>query len=352
MMKLPLLAMLTLSTFGCGTNKAKFTDKRSGEQPEVAADTQLKPLPVPGPITEMPPAPSANPPAETAPASSTDVDGEPLVTDGTVVKGVYDEKIDHSIKSLYYQSSPGLKDLFVDPENSATSMLCWPSALAYQAEAMRTRAAAPLSKLVDPSAAPLTGAEAAHADIRHFATRCRVDLKAGTTVPQGVSCIDEYLKASGYKPEMAVVGLDAQWGVFGMFPTGTKSERRTATPDDVRAATRNGRGIIALVGFYAFDTTKARFERVKGHFVSMTGFGHRDVWGSDELTLEIVNPGTDYAPNPVGRNSERVKMKRFSPDPGVVMPENVAFSLQGPGFDTAPYTSFVESLIIFDGTTP
>jgi hypothetical protein len=253
--------------------------------------------------------------------------------------------LQHSFRSFFYQSSDELKDLFATPGDGGTSMLCFPSALAYQTEYRRSHAEIAEAQLKSGAPDPAGDNAAGAAEVRFVADFCKADLKQGMTVPQGVACIDQLFAASDLKPDIHVIGQDAQWGAFGMFPSSTKAELRSVTPNDVRRLLNADASIIALVGAYVKDG--AQMKRVKGHFVSLTGYDHSDGEPTNEATVALVDPSSDYGSRAGSIASDSFLMAPHADGLTSLLPEHADFELRGFSLGVDGATVVVESVVAF-----
>ena len=182
-------------------------------------------------------------------------------------------------------------------------------------------------------------------DVRFIADFCKADLKKGMTIPQGVGCISRLFTASSLKANLRVIGQDAQWSAFGMYPAGTVADLRSVTPGDVHAVLRSDASVIALVGAYVKDGDKMK--RVKGHFVSLTGYVHADGSAEDEATISVVDPSADYSHRPDGVTSDSYVMAPRSEALASLLPEHAGFELRGFSVGVVGATVVVESVIVF-----
>ncbi len=255
------------------------------------------------------------------------------------------DKLDHAFRSFFYQGAAALTELFATPGAPTSSMLCFPSALAYQAEYRRVHAGAPETTLKDGTDKTADDVVLGGQDVRFIADFCKADLKKGMTIPQGVGCISRLFTASELKADIRVIGQDAQWSSFGMYPAGTKAELRSVTPGDLHELLKSDSSVIALVGAYVKEGD--RMKRVKGHFISLTGYAHADGAPADEATIGLVDPSADYS-----RRAEGVKSDTFvmGPRPAALaglLPEHAGFELRGFSLGVAGATIVVESVIAF-----
>lgn len=326
---------------GCGLFKAPHKNHRSPaataraaetEQPQESADAE---------------APTQN---EVASSSGSDdqvphADAEDLNTGTSGAAPVVVDKLDHSFRSYFYQGAAALADLFATPGTPSSSMLCFPAALAYQAEYRRVHAAAPAAKLKDGTEQAATDAAIAGKDVRFVTDFCKADLKKGMTIPQGVGCISRLFTASALKAQIQVIGQDAQWSSFGMYPAGTKIDLRSVTPGDLHALLQSDESIIALVGAYVKDGDKMK--RIKGHFVSLTGYTHAEGAQANDATIRVVDPSVDYARKADAVAADSVVMTPRSQATAPLLPEHAGFELRGLSLGVPGAVILVESVIAF-----
>jgi hypothetical protein len=212
----------------------------------------------------------------------------------------------------------------------------------------RQRASAPLSAL--PNTVVGSDADAAAAaSVRHFTKACDTDIaNDGTTAPQGVKCIDATYRAAGYTPHISVLGNDSQWAAFGMFPEGTGIEERSVELADLRTALDADHSVILLVGFYRMSSDGKRWDRIKGHYISVTGYGYDRAEGSDDMTLLVVDPSIDYGK---GKPFNAVTMRqREAAGVQTGLPENASYDLTGESISFGAIRTVVETAIVFDAT--
>ncbi len=271
------------------------------------------------------------PPASTPP----ETDGKPPVVTSTpsATPPKFDEQVDHTARLLYFQSELSLTDLF---SANGSSQLCWPTTLSYVVDYLRTTHRPTFAKLESP-------------DIRAFATLCGTDRTTGTTLPQGVSCIDKLATEAGYPLSLEVTGLDAKWQAFGLFPQKTTVHEQSISPVDLRRALNAEQSVILFVGFYEIDEVHHTWTRIRGHFVAATGFGYQAAWKNDELSVTVVNPGVDYSlrPSP-SLPGDVVDLRRITKTDLPALPPDVDFQISGPGFPaTKSSIAVVESAIYF-----
>lgn len=315
---------LSLALAACGKS---HENRRGPHGEEYTGDAVQTTTPTPSPATPtLPPTPNTG--GGTDDPSPPDIPTPPA----------FDESTLRATSVHYYQWDTRLADLF-SPVN-ATSQLCWPASLASEFEYLRTRIAAPVSQLPEIA----TGADKTATETRHFTTLCNTDKTAGTTVIQGVKCIDDYLKSAQLTADVEVSGVDAFWGTLGFYPAGTTSTEGPISPARLRAATAADASVLLLIGFYAKDANGA-YKRSRGHFVTVGGFDYMNAWAEDRLSLRILNP----AETPTGTTPEAlfetVELKRLEAD--VALPKDVGFELMGRGFGDDGAKAFVESTIEF-----
>jgi hypothetical protein len=255
------------------------------------------------------------------------------------------DKLNHAFRSFFYQGAAALNDLFATPGSPASSMLCFPAAFAYQAEYRRAHAEAPLATLKDGSDKPADDQAVAAQDVRFISDFCKADLKKGMTIPQGVGCISRLFTASSLKADLTVIGQDAQWASFGMYPAGIKTELRSVTPGDLHSLLKEDVSVIALVGAYVKDG--AKLKRVKGHFVSLTGYSHAEGAAADQATIDVVDPSADYAKRPDSPGFDSYVLAPRPDAMAPLLPEHAGFELRGFSLGVAGATIVVESIIGF-----
>jgi len=285
------------------------------------------------------PAPSARTPTASddpqpgAPGSLTAISEE-------IQRKLYDESLDHTATGrTYFQDDPSLSDLFSQKTATPTSQLCWPAALAYQMDyESRVRQPA-LPRLAPPVSSP---SEA----IRYFTNLCGTDHEVGTTAPQGVSCLNRYFASAGYDASITVTGVDSKW--TSSYPAGKNASPAPVSPKVLQQALDDDASVILLVGFYETSAGSQKLQRVRGHFISVTGFGHLDLQGDTALTLFVVNPGVDYTQRGDGQKSfDRIAMVPASAPVGLSLPTDVSYMLRGPGFSQPNEIALIESAITF-----
>lgn len=309
--------------------------------PPPAAQPQVTPPPAQPPVTLPPatqppvtPPPPAQPPVTPPPPPPEEPEGPAM-------------SVNHAYASADFQSSSLLKDLFANQDDPLSSQLCMPTTLAYEAEYQRLHRAAPLPQLKDPSAAELPKTEAAAADVRYFTTLCKTNLQVGTTVPQGVACIDAYYKEANLGLDATVIGVDAQWKSYGLYPELTVAEKRAVSVPDIRTALTRDASVIMLVGFYLKNANTGKYDRSKGHFLSVAGYDYDAALGDTEMSLTVVNPAQDYESATDGRVADKLNMKKILGTDLPNFPEYTGFLLQGTGFEGTSYVTVVESIIVF-----
>lgn len=284
------------------------------------------------------PSPTMTPAAD-APSHATDPMASPADVPPSPSPSPYDESMSRTVALHYYQWDAKLKDLF--SPTTAVSQLCWPAALAAELEFRRTRPYAPFNALPVVSHGETKETD----ETRYFATLCKTDRAAGTTVIQGVACIDKHLKSAQITPAIQVAGVDAQWQDLNLFPQGVLAERGAVLLERLRKDLTEGRSVMLLIGFYTNDDRTGSLKRERGHFVSVTGFDFDRAWNEERLTLRIMNP----AVKPQGTNPEdvyeRVEVRRLADS--VKAPKDVTFSVHGDGFGDGSRSSLLESAISF-----
>ena len=319
-----LLVSLAYLTAACGTLANPFAPHaNAGEAPPstTAAD--------PGTPAATPPGQQAQTGSSQSPASAQ----------------AYDDQVDHTVDLVYYKGDSRLFDLF---SSAADSQLCWPAAMSYSMEYLRAYHQPAASNLPVPS----PGDEAARSagDIRYFTGLCKTSLQVGTTVPQAVACLESHMKAGGYTPSVQVTGLDAKWAAGGdYYPASMPVALRPVSTDDVRTDLKADLGVILLIGFYSYDTNTNTWHRTRGHFLTVTGYEYMNSWATNQITLTVVNPATDYVHRMGQPHYDHMHMQRFNPGQahpgGTGFPENVAYQISDfPGTDL---TVLVESAISF-----
>lgn len=285
-------------------------------------------------------------PAAANSSSAVAIVNVPEISDEEVSRTIYDEVLDRSIAMPYYQSASALRDLFLDPSNPKTSQLCWPTALAYQMEYQRRYSAKLLTKLSDASPDNLSPLQTNSVDVRHLASICGTDSKLGTTLPQGAACIAALYEHAGYRPDITIIGNDAQWADLGMYPKDAVAKRRSVNPTDLRVALQADQSVILLIGYYRFDKTLSHWQRLNGHFVSVTGYAHRTQWENQETTIRLVNPAIDYHQRDQASSLAKVRQfDRSRNDSG--LPEDASLALEGSSLQATDSLLVIESAIIF-----
>ena len=315
----------------CGLRSTKHQDQRAGDASAPAAATSL---PTDSQAASQDQAPKAEPSA--SPESAATVGGSGAVAT---------DSLNHSFDSFFFQAYAVLADLFSTGDTSGESMLCFPAALAYQAEYRRFHADARESNLPAADAKPVTDAEHGAKSIRFYADFCAADLKRGMTVPQGMACIDKIFQTAKRKSNITVIGQDAQWAAFGMLPDNTRSELHAVVPDDVRRQLDDDQSVIALVG--AYEKTSAGIQRVKGHFVSITGYVKDASGSAPHLKIEIVDPSADYRDQPEGERFNQASLVALTTTQKVGLPQYVGYSLSGLDIGADDAMIVLESIVTF-----
>lgn len=320
--QLSLLLALQASWLACAQPRDTEDRRSSGDQPGEQART-----------------PGTTPGTDT-PGATTDSPSGGQAAKDDVSSVVYDAHASHAVALNFYQAAPALKDLFA---TNGTSQLCFPAALSYSMEYQRSYRQPALSALPDVSES-----KGASAVVRHFTTACKTDKSVGTTVLQGVSCIDEHYKAASLTPHIAVSGVDASWGRFGIYPKGVEARTGSITPDGLRKDVDADAGVILLIGFYKYDSETRTYKRERGHFVSLTGYGWDQEWGARELSLQIVNPGVDYSRRGDKDDFDRVRMVKVEKAESRKYPADVDYEVLGKGISDTGLRAFLETAITFD----
>jgi hypothetical protein len=275
----------------------------------------------------------------------------PEITDEVLVQPLYDLQSRRSFSMRYYQATPTLSDLFADPSTPSSSMLCWPTVMAYEMDYQRNHRRLPLPKLTAiPPASESAADQKAAASVRSLAKLCETDSRVGTTAPQAATCLAKFYESSGYRADLTIIGNDSQWATSGLYPAGTKAEHRPATPQDLRAALNADKSVILLVGFYRLNAVDQQWERLRGHFVSITGYSYRRTWLEEEMTLTLANPAVLYTGD---QASSTVKMRLLAHQ--IInegLPDNATYTLRGPNISGETFTTMIETAMVFDGVTP
>lgn len=240
----------------------------------------------------------------------------------------------------YYQWDRGLRDLF---STGAVSQLCWPAALANEMAYLRQHRQPALGDLPEVA----RGVDKQNEEIRYFADLCETDRNSGTTVIQGARCIAKHLATAGFALRLNVAGVDAQWGVFNLFPGGTTTQRGILDPLKIKADLKRGASTILMIGIYAQDASGWRRDR--GHYVAVTGYVHQPAWRGDRLELRIMNPANRPDLSLGAGSYETVTLQR--PKAQLPLPKDIGFELDGAGFSDGSKRSFVESAVTFDAAT-
>ena len=239
----------------------------------------------------------------------------------------------------YYQWDARLKDLF--SPTTSVSQLCWPAALAAEMDYRRSRVASPFNALPEVG----SGDHKAPDEIRYFTRLCETDRDIGTTVIQGVRCIDKHLKASGLAPSIKVSGVDAQWQAFGLFPSGVTSSDGSIVPEILRHELQAGTSVLLLIGYYSRNAMSGALKRERGHFVAITGFAYRNEWGDERLDLHLMNPAVAPAGTAANDTYEAVELRKLPASANA--PQDVKYELLGKGFGEGSRMALIESAVTF-----
>ena len=273
----------------------------------------------------------------------------PEITEEVLVQPLYDLESRRTFSMRYYQAAPSLTDLFADPAVPASSMLCWPTVMAYEMDYQRNHRRRSLPKLATATAVATESSvdQKAASDVRSLAKLCDTDARVGTTAPQAAACLAKFYDNAGYSADLTIIGNDAQWATGGLYPPGTKAEHRPTTPPDLRAALNADKSVILLVGFYRLNVADQQWERLRGHFVSVTGYSYRRAWVEDEMTLTLANPAVLYAGD---QAFSAVKMRLLAHQTiSKGLPENATYVLRGPNISGETFTTVIETAVVFDG---
>lgn len=317
--RLALLLVLCLSPAACG--ESKKNDRGRGEREPPTPQAAVPP-----------PSESPKPP----PADPEDGVPPPVPTPPE-----FDEEAKRSAGLHYYQWDARLKDLF--SPTTAVSQLCWPAALAAEMEWQRTKGDGALKALPELRRGPTKETD----ETRYFAGLCETDRETGTTVIQGVRCIDKHIKAAELSPSIHVGGIDAEWDRIGFFPDSVESTEGPIRLESLRRDVAAGKSVFLLVGFYSRDRSGA-LKRERGHFVAVTGFGYKNVWTDERQKLRIMNPAVEPSGSAASDVYEAVELSKTPA--GEKVPTGVAYLLIGDGFSDGSLKAYVESSISFSAT--
>jgi hypothetical protein len=178
--------------------------------------------------------------------------------------------------------------------------------------------------------------------IRYFFGTCQTDRNDGTHYQQAIDCMKQYVVASGYNPYVYMVGAHANTSPPGV-PLQTM--QHVANVTDVRTYVGNRLMVLMGVGWYSFDAATQSWTRQGGHFFNVYGYDYTNALGEAQINLKVVNSWIDYSNRPAAQMFDTVTMTRIQPQAGVTYPAEVAYVLDGPGFQFAQ-KAFVEDLFV------
>jgi hypothetical protein len=161
--------------------------------------------------------------------------------------------------------------------------------------------------------------------IRYFFATCGTDRETGTHYQQTETCMADYIRASGYKPWVYMVGphaVDAPENV----PLSTM--QHPVSINDVRSYLKQKLMVIMAVGWYDFDPATNSYKRIGGHFFNLYGYNWDNAWGESQMQLIAVNSLQSY--NAVVPY-DLVQMTAVPAD-GTTYPSETKFIITGPGF--------------------
>jgi hypothetical protein len=247
------------------------------------------------------------------------------------------ESINHTPVAFAYEVDPALSDLF----GKGLVNLCWPAAVAEAIAYQRNERVPAFSRLQPP---PVRSGGMPD-EIREFARLCKTDPNGGTGIADGVRCISDYYAASGYTPQVEVIGV---WfmGLDQIAPA--MFVNRGHQISDFRTALKEDRGMILTAGFYVFDAVHKTWTRTFGHAVTVTGYDYEPSWPDGKITLNVVNSAVKYAAKPPARGFDKVEVAAFdNPYPAVPPPPNAHLTIKGSTFTTPGGVFLIEDLVIF-----
>jgi hypothetical protein len=175
--------------------------------------------------------------------------------------------------------------------------------------------------------------------IRYFYGKCGTDKERGTHYHQTQTCMADYVRQSGYKPWVYIVGPHA----INSPPSVPLSYMRHALmANDVRNYVKQRLMVIMAVGWYEFDPATKTYKRIGGHFFNVYGYNWEKAWGDSKLELVAVNSLQNYAAS--SAPFDLVQMTAVPAD-GTTYPSETKYVLTGPGFAFTQKT-LVEDLFI------
>jgi hypothetical protein len=252
----------------------------------------------------------------------------------------YDESFARSTGASYFQRDPALKDLFTNDQ----SLLCWPTAMAYQLDYQKNYRRPAYEKLRvltdDVSVKKVSIVD----QIRYLTNLCGVNTKVGTYPSQATDCISKFYQTSGYQAEISAIGPVVAGEHFaddvGLFD-------RAITVSDLRHHLKANSAIIAMVGYYTQSASDSTWHRLSGHFVSIMGYDYKKIWGDKKVSLHMVNPDIDYSRRDPEDRFDLAKVTAISAAEAKDFPAGMTLLVSGNGFDQFPAVGVLERLIVF-----
>jgi hypothetical protein len=184
-------------------------------------------------------------------------------------------------------------------------------------------------------------AKGAAAWTRYFAERCGTDRETGTPLARGIRCIASYYAASGYAPDVQVIGQRLA-GFEAVAPAQVSD--RAVTLDDLADLDAQDYGVILATGLYRLDAASRAWVRVRGHSVLLRGHAAKDVWRGTRLRLDVIDPA---------RGEMTAYVRAFAnPYVGASLPRNVELALYGGSFEAGARVFLLEDVVAFRPGAP
>jgi hypothetical protein len=249
---------------------------------------------------------------------------------------LFDESVIFAPNFAVSQKDPSLSDLFTE---AGASNLCFPTAF--------TEDLIYLANYHQPSFPnlPLMGWSAdgksidSNQVIRQMAAYCHTSI-TGTLETDAVACAFNYAHQSTY-------GMGATQIItpFTQPKQNMPVTQRQVTIQDIRNSLRNGDPILLDVAWFTYNAQTKQWTRSSGHFITVFGYDWNRSWGENQILVKVVNPASTYNPDRKSAIFDTVIIQRYSPQPGVVYPQNRPFILSGSGFGGSTERGFLGMLI-------
>ena len=245
----------------------------------------------------------------------------------------YDESINLQPGLNLYQSTGELSDLF----GTHGSQLCGPTSLAHRFSYFRSwrKPTVPLAKAPDVDGDEISDTYSDR--IRYFFKLCHTDKEEGTHYHELLTCIQDYIQVSGFKPWAFIVGPHATEN-----PAGTPGgQQRPLTVNDIRTYLSLDAALLMGIGWYNHDPITGHYTRTSGHFFNVYGYAYKSAWFQDQIVLKVVNPVMDYSGRTPDQMFDDVQMIYK----GAQSPDGASYALDGPGF-LPEYHGYVEDIFV------